>query len=141
MSEVTPQLISTGGIGRPEYSTNVKQWDTLKITDNLSLINENGSGSVSELVLISDSTVAANKVYSLQIIADGKTIWNDTWTNFEIKSPYFSEMTAFDDDTYFVLAFQSIPFNESIVVNINEAPNVEFASIFIKVIKKVGQLG
>jgi len=117
-----------------KYTTQV-----LKIAQSVigtyTIINKKGEGAISEVVLLSDSTLPTNKAYKVQIIADGNEIYNGTWTEFSAISAYLSDMSCFDDGTYYVLAFQDIFYKEDIFIQIQQSTAI-FSMIYMKKIER-----
>jgi len=117
---------------RAKYTTDVKEFKSETLTAPKYFLDEKFSGAISEVYFLSDSTVAANKGFSCSIIADGKTIYEGTWDEFNAQSSYETDMSAFDDGTYYVLSFQVVFFEKSIkirIFNVNTTVTFDFVKI------------
>lgn len=120
------------------YKTKVYEYKGKTVVGQFEVVNEAFGGAVSEIVLLSDASEARNKQYSVQVITDGNIVYDDTWERFEAKSNYFTDLSAFDDGTFFALLLNNIFFNETIRILIYDADNATFDSITVKTIRRVG---
>jgi hypothetical protein len=125
----------TDKIKTKKYTTSVVRL-VEPIIGKKTILSQKGEGAISEMVFLGVSTVAANKEYSIQISTDGNIIYNDTWDNLSSISAYVSDMSCFDDGTYYVLAFQDLFYQESIFVQVQNS-SADFSLIYLKKIEGV----
>jgi len=126
----------SGGAAR--YTSFKFEYPNQIIVGELEIYNEKHSGGIQEIIFLSDSTVAANGVYSVQIMADGKRIYEDSYADFTVKSNYETDMTAFEDvlNNRYVLTFQNVFFNESCYVRVYNS-TATFIYIILKIAKRL----
>jgi len=121
---------------RPRYTTKVYQHKEKEVTGEFILVNERGEGAVSEMYLLSDNTPATNKIYTIEILADGLAVYDGTWTEFSERHGYEEDLSCEDDDTYYVLKFKSIFYRNSIYIRILNS-QATFKIIRIKTLQRV----
>lgn len=123
-----------------EYETIINEW-AMPITGEYELINEEGSGVVAENFYL--STVAggaANGIYSVEIVADGKVIYSGTYAEYAVISSYAADVTAFTDATYYFTSLNTIYYNKSVKIRVFGS-TATFTKIYCKRIQKVKKKG
>lgn len=123
-------------IGGNRYKTTAKTQYNIAINPELTLYEENHGGALQELVLLASDGAAANAIFKLQILADGEKVYDDSYTNLASLSDYESDMTAFDDGTYYVVAINTVFFEESIKIWVYES-TATFDYIYMKIVKRL----
>jgi len=119
-----------------DYETLINEW-AMAVTGEYELINEEGSGVVAECFFL--STVAggaANAVYSVEIVADGKIIYTGSYADYAIISTYAADVTAFSDATNYFTGLNTIYYNKSIKIRVFGS-TATFTKIYCKRIQKV----
>lgn len=126
------------GGGAARYTSFMFEYPNQVIVGELDIYNEKHGGGIQEIIFLSDSALAANAVYSVQIMADDKRIYNDSYSNFAIKSDYETDMTAFEDlvNSRYVLTFQNVFFNESCYIRVYNS-TATFIYIILKIAKRL----
>lgn len=124
--------------GEYRYTTDILELKNQVITGSKSIFSYEFGGAISEIVLLSDSTVAANGVYRIHLLADGKPIWNETYTNLSTLSDYFTDMKAYEDEdnNIYVVNLNNIFFNESVNLTIAES-TATFTKIYAKIVRRL----
>lgn len=117
---------------------NPKNISTTSLTKKL-IFEAKYGGTLGEVYFLSDVSNDNNNNYKVKIISDGEVIYEDTWTNFNIRSNYERDMTAFYDDDNYVISFQNIAFNNSLLIEVvgTTVNTVTFHNIYIKIHKKL----
>lgn len=124
--------------GRYKYTTDILELKNQRIIGDKIIFSFEFGGAISEIIFLSSDSSAINKVYKVRVIADGKTIWNDTYNNFEVGSDYYTDMTAYDDEDggFYVLSFNNIFFNNTVNLTIYNS-TATFTKIYIKTIRRL----
>lgn len=96
------------------------------------------SGIIAEILFLTafGTTTDANTVFGVRIISDGETMYEDTFTNYQVSSNYETDMTAFYDSSYNCLQFQNIAYEHSIHVEVYSS-TATFTRIYVKYHKKL----
>lgn len=136
ISNVSLPNVQALNIEKEKYETYVKVITEQTITGNGQILSDQFEGMIAEVYFISDDTVAANGVYGVRILADDKPIYQDMYTELATRSNYESDMSAYDDATYFVTSFQDIAFMRKILIEVY-ASTATFTRIFVKYHKRI----
>lgn len=139
-SILTSFLEELKAIVRPRYKTVPKVFKGITAQNKLEVLSEQYEGMLSEITFLSTSGVAGANSYSVRIIADGESIYNDSWVNFNYYyHAYMTDVACFDDGTFYVLTFNDIFFDKSIKIDIFNvgSAGVQFDYIFIKLFKRL----
>ena len=121
------------------YTTDILELKNQNITGDKIIFSYEFGGGISEIILLSDDALAANAVYKVRLIADGKPIWNDTYANLALFSDYHTDMSAegtLSAGDYYAMKLRNIFFNESINFTIYES-TATFTKIYVKTIKRL----
>lgn len=89
------------------------------------------TGVISELLLLSTYGVSGNDDFSIKITSDNDVLVDTTYSNLTTSSNYEKGMTAFNDETKYVLQFQDIAFSNSIEVLVYNN-NATFDNVVVK---------
>lgn len=122
------------------YKTITHKWTNQVVasSDKLTILKGNYTGIVSEVMIRTSDAAAANKNYSFRILADNEIIYDDTWDNFNTENGLMSDMSAFDNGTWYVLAFNTIAFTNAIEIEIyNLSNSITFSKVFIKYHRRI----
>lgn len=129
-------ILATEEASRKLKSTIAKPRETriVRITDAVSdtVISEDGSGKLIELVVISDS-----KEYGMSIAIDNATIMNESFDWYQSISQYIDWIDAFEDNGSFVLRVTGLLFSSNLKISLRIASpgNVKFKEIIAKIEK------
>lgn len=90
-------------------------------------------GALAEVLFISSTSTTNNKSYSARIVADDNIIYEDSYTNFESRSNYETDMACFEDELndVYLLQFQNVNFNQKVLVEVYDS-SATFQRIYIK---------
>jgi hypothetical protein len=91
-------------------------------------------GAISEILILAPTGTTG---FSAKVITDGQPIYDDSYTNFETYSDYFTDLTAIDDGTYTMLLFNNVFFEKSCKVEIRTTTEITFTRIWVKAIKQI----
>lgn len=119
----------------PEYETLIYKFSSVNVSTKRLVLEKNFKGKLEEIYFRSDSSDADNSDYSVLIEADNEPIYDDSYTNWEADSDYMTDMTAFDDGTYYLLQFNNIFFNKKIKVEIYNAGTPTFETVYMKLFR------
>lgn len=119
-----------------DYETIINNWDSVTLSKDKMLIDKFGSGVVVEIIILSASGIVGNDDYSVNVIADGNAVYNDSYTNFAVISDYAQDVSAFDDGTFFVTNFNTIYYSKRIQIKLLLSSDIIFTKVFIKRIQK-----
>jgi len=124
--------------GASRYTSFMFEYPNQIIVGELDVYSEKHGGGIQEIIFLSDSTVAANGMYSVQIMADDKKIYDNTFVKFNDLSHYQTDMSAFEDvaRNRYVLTFQNIFFNESCYIRVYNS-TATFEYITLKIVKRL----
>jgi hypothetical protein len=123
-------------IARKLSSTTAKPRETrvIRITDAVSdtVLSEDGSGKLIELVVISDS-----REYSVSIAIDNATVMDGSFDWYQSISQYMDWIDAFEDDGSFVLRVADLSFSSSLKISLKTSStgSVKFREIIAKIEK------
>jgi hypothetical protein len=132
---------------RPRYRTvpYVYKNTTLAPAEKTEVVKEKWEGVLAEVTLLAQSTGTATGVYNqyrIRAVADGQEIYGDTFPNFSTYyNAYMTDVSAFDDGTYYALTFNDIFFDRDMKVtieNLNTDASITFDYIFVKLYKRLG---
>lgn len=96
----------------------------------------NFAGIINEISFRSVSSVPANGIFSIRVTADENIPYADSYTNFAARHKYETDMTAFDDDDFYIVQFQNIAFNKSILIEVYDS-TATFSRIYMKYHKEM----
>lgn len=132
---------------RPRYRTIPKVYKnmTLAPSEKSEIVREEWEGVLAEITFLAQSTGIATGVYNqykARAVADGQEIYGDTYSDFgTYYNAYMTDVSAFDDGTYYALTFNDIFFDKDIkvtITNLNSDASISFDYIFVKLFKRLG---
>lgn len=123
---------------RARYYNKALEWNDQKVDPALTIIDKRFSGAIAEVAMVSVNTDPNNKDFKCRVFLDGNKIYDDNWDGYSIKHAYLTDMSAFDDGTYYILAFQSLFFNDEVKIEIYES-KATFKFVFIKYLVRVDE--
>ncbi len=134
---IQPNGIDTSAIieglkGGDNYKTMVKNI-TSTITGSENVFGIKGTGILAEVKFQSSNANVNNKAYSVRILSDKDIIYNGTWSNFESRSYYEADMTAYEDaiNGYYILSFKKVAYLKNLKIEVYES-SATFTNIYIK---------
>jgi len=116
----------------------LKNISTTSLTKKL-IFEAKYGGTLGEVYFLSDVSNDNNNKYKIKIISDGEVSYEDTWANFSTISNYERDMTAFYDNDNYIISFQNVAFNKSLLIEVvgTTVNTVTFHNIKIKIHKKL----
>ena len=94
------------------------------------------SGFIIEIMFKSSSSSTDNKDYSVRVYADETIIYQNSFTNFEARNYFETDMTCYEDtqESYYFLHFKNISYRNSFIVEIYDS-SATFEQIYLKYIE------
>lgn len=122
---------------RDDYKTLVKNLENVKITGNEIVFEISGIGIIAEIKFQSSNSTTDNKNYAVRIHSDKDLIYGGTWTTFESRSYYESDLTCYNDDIngYYILSFKNVAYLKNLKIEVYES-SATFTNIYMKIHKK-----
>ncbi len=119
--------------GSDDYKIIVKNIENTKITGNEIVFEITGTGILAECKFQSSTSTTDNKTYSVRVLSDKDMIYQGTWGNFESRSYYESDLTAYDDDIngFYILSFKNIAYLKKLKIEVYESSAI-FTNIYVK---------
>lgn len=123
------ESISRGGA----YITRVVNITNRNIGTKEIIFEQEFEGALAEVLFVSSTSSTDNKSYSARVVADDNIIYEDSYTNFETRSNWETDMACFEDeiDDKYLLQFQNVSFNQKILVEVYDS-SATFERIYIK---------
>lgn len=109
--------------------TSIVSYNNIQIPKTILYVD--GSGKVDELVIVSSS-----KDYAIEVVADDEQLYDNEWDWFNMITEVVEEISAFVNDSKFILHLSDIKFTENIMVRLKPTSNpITVDTIFIKLEK------
>ncbi len=122
----------------PIYETITYDFKNKQITGQFIVINESFKGFISDMYIYIPNTSGDNMLFSVEIMADGAPVYQDTFSNFVLRSDYSTDLTSFNDTigNNYVFQTNSIYFDKNIYVRIYGITTpITFTQIYAKVLR------
>lgn len=128
-------------VSSDDYKTLVKNFENMKVSGSEKIFEIEGSGIVAEIKFQSSNATATNKVYGVRIMSDNSIVYQDTWSKFEGRNAYETDMTCYEDliSGFYILAFKNMAFAKSLIIEVygSAGLTISFSNIYLKYHLKV----
>lgn len=112
-----------------EYKTFIFQ--RVNFSGDAVVFEKQASGIISELSFLSDVSDSDNADFSIKIVSDNDVLVDKTYTELAGKNNYRTDITAYNDSSYYALIFKDIAFSSNIVIQIYNS-SATFDEIYLK---------